>query len=118
VSKFNLTYSIIGSLRRLMPRTEAYANTIAEARVEMARMRKDGATSKRANVFFECAACLEMFKRTDVHVDHITPVGPAPKLGTRTWDDYIGALFCDESNLQVLCRDCHHIKTIAERGVK
>ena len=50
----------------------------------------------------------------ELQVDHIQPVvGPE---GFTTWDAYIDQLFCDESNLQVLCLDCHKSKTLIEKG--
>lgn len=45
----------------------------------------------------------------DVQVDHIEPIG-----NIENWDSYIEKLFCPASNLQVLCQDCHKIKTKKE----
>jgi 5-methylcytosine-specific restriction endonuclease McrA len=61
-----------------------------------------------------CSKCKGSFRSADVQVDHIQPVvGPE---GFTTWDAYIDQLFCDESNLQVLCLDCHKSKTLIEKG--
>jgi len=49
--------------------------------------------------------------------DHIEPVGsqpPWPPTGDGEWDKYLAGLFCDETNLQALCVDCHKIKTREE----
>ncbi len=47
-------------------------------------------------------------------VDHIQPITGAKHL---TWDEYINRMFCDTSNLQVLCKECHRLKTNDERGI-
>lgn len=46
----------------------------------------------------------------ETNVDHIVPIGEL-----LNWSDYIDALFCPASNLQVLCKDCHDTKTKNER---
>ena len=62
---------------------------------------------------YQCAACDGMFKRVDVEVDHITPAG-----SLKDYDDlpsFVRLLFCEEDNLQVLCKPCHKEKTNRER---
>lgn len=57
-----------------------------------------------------CASCAGVYPRKLVHIDHIEPVGLQP----RAWDDYpefYRRLFCDASNLQGLCKECHGKKT-------
>lgn len=52
-------------------------------------------------------------KRTyNIVVDHIVPV--VPTSGFDSWDGVIHRLFCDEDNLQLLCRECHDKKCLAE----
>ena len=52
----------------------------------------------------------------NIFVDHISPVvGPE---GFTTWDELINRLFCEEENLQVLCKVCHDAKTQDERKKK
>ena len=48
-------------------------------------------------------------------VDHITPIID-PVVGFTTWDDCINRMFCEEEDLQVLCYDCHEIKTNKEKA--
>jgi hypothetical protein len=51
-------------------------------------------------------------------VDHIDPVVD-PKEGFICWDTYINRLYCDESNLQVLCLNpCHKEKSKRERLIR
>lgn len=52
----------------------------------------------------------------NVFVDHIAPVVD-PSSGFTSWDSFINNLFCDSSNLQVLCLECHSIKTAEERRI-
>ena len=61
--------------------------------------------------FYMCAICGGAYK--NVQVDHIKPVGKAPK-EWKGWDSYYKRLFCPLSNLRVLCLRCHASKTRAE----
>lgn len=66
----------------------------------------------RVAMHYKCASCKGHFPSKDVQVDHKKPVvGPE---GFTTWDDFIDRLFCTEENLQVLCKECHSIKTKKE----
>ena len=71
---------------------------------------------KTARLVFhaKCADCGELVPETDTAVDHIKPVVD-PELGFTSWDDFINRLYCEEDNLQVLCNDCHLIKTADEK---
>ena len=69
--------------------------------------------SGRLAQHYRCASCLEEFTSTNVEVDHIVP---ARVDGFKTWDDFIERLFCEEDNLQVLCKPCHLIKSKGERA--
>jgi hypothetical protein len=60
---------------------------------------------------YVCAACEAAFPAKDVQVDHIVPVGKF-----ETWDKVIENMFCEGHNLQVLCKDCHNVKTQLERN--
>jgi len=66
---------------------------------------KNGKPKKR--VYYKCKICRGNFKTGDVQVDHIDEIGKF----TGDWNDYIERMFCDISNLQVLCKDCHKKKT-------
>lgn len=55
-------------------------------------------------------------KKKAVYVDHISPI--VGDEGFTTWDDFINNLFCDSSNLQVLCKNCHDLKSKAERTTR
>ena len=81
-------------------------------------------TEKKVNVktgrlaqHHQCAECKEEFVSKDVQVDHIKPVVD-PKKGFISWDVYIDRMFCEQKNLQVLCKDCHKIKSKKERDAR
>lgn len=63
-----------------------------------------------------CASCGGIFPETTCSVDHIEPVVD-PNKGFTSWDDVIERLFCEEDGLQVLCKECHDIKTNKEKAV-
>jgi 5-methylcytosine-specific restriction endonuclease McrA len=60
-----------------------------------------------------CAACSKWYADKECAVDHIRPVG-----ALKSFDDlprFVETLFCEEDNLQILCHDCHTLKTARER---
>lgn len=64
---------------------------------------------------YRCANCGNEFPAKDVQVDHKIPIID-PAVGFTTWDDVINRMFCEKTNLQVLCIDpCHKSKTSAEK---
>lgn len=82
---------------------------------------KAAATEKKINwktgrlaQHFKCNSCSKEFPAKEVQVDHINPI-VNPLTGFTTWDDVINNMFCEEDNLQVLCKTCHDVKTLAEK---
>ena len=63
-----------------------------------------------------CAGCKEVVPETTSSVDHIEPVID-PEKGFTTWDSYVERMFCEVEGFQVLCSDCHSIKTKKERAI-
>lgn len=82
---------------------------------------------KRAHVargVYKCDGCGEEVSPTiyneetrkrdkNIFVDHIVPIVD-PHVGFTTWDETIEKMFCDSSNLQLLCKKCHSIKSQEE----
>jgi len=63
----------------------------------------------RQRVCFECAECKALVANSECAVDHIEEAGQLT-----CWDDlgeFARKLFCAKEGLQVLCHDCHNIKT-------
>jgi len=63
-----------------------------------------------------CASCNNIYPETTCSVDHTSPVVD-PYTGFTTWDSVIERLFCEVEGLQVLCEDCHKVKTDREKNV-
>ena len=55
-------------------------------------------------------------RRNNSAVDHIDPVVD-PAVGKKTWDEYIDRMFVEEDGYQVLCWECHKLKTKLEREI-
>lgn len=55
---------------------------------------------------YKCAKCEKVHRRKHIQVDHKTPVGRFVN-----FDTYIERLFCPSNELQVLCKECHKVKT-------
>jgi 5-methylcytosine-specific restriction endonuclease McrA len=71
--------------------------------------------ARKAPNSHECAHCLKRFKDDAIKRDHIQPVVDPRKEGRgMTWDEYLGALFCQTENYQILCKPCHDKKTDLE----
>lgn len=87
--------------------------TLASAKTEKKVNKKTGRLAQH----YVCAKCEEEFTQKDVEVDHIEPVVD-PKVGFISWDEYIKRLFCDATNLQVLCKGCHKKKSNTEKKKK
>ena len=83
------------------------------------RSNKDGSISKIPNIVYVCAMCKGEFKEKETQVDHVDPVGVTPEFPPaddgNTWVDWMIRLFFPETPSQVLCRECHKIKTVEDR---
>tara|TARA_R110002012_G_scaffold23959_2_gene80821 strand:+ start:1164 stop:1487 length:324 start_codon:yes stop_codon:yes gene_type:complete len=84
---------------------------------------------KKANVsrgLYLCAECKQHVptsirvggvRKNNIFVDHIKPIVD-PLVGFVSWDEFVDRLFCEEDNLQVLCKECHDVKTKEERALR
>ncbi len=81
-----------------------------------ARRNKPKGAEGRHHYEFQCKECDGWFPDKEISVDHIQPAGSLKK-----YDDlpgFVERLFCEADNLQVLCNECHNVKTQAERKKK
>lgn len=101
---------IKGGLRTLSRKWPPKYETLRKANVGK---RLDPATGKES-FRYRCAGCNNVFKQKDVQVDHIDPVVSTID-GFVDWNEYIMRMFCEADGLQVLCTECHNIKTQNER---
>lgn len=61
-----------------------------------------------------CDSCGGWFKSSEVEVDHIIPAGQL-----KSYSDipaFVERMFCEPDGLQLLCKDCHRIKTNRENA--
>ena len=65
---------------------------------------------KRSKWEYQCAECGGWWLKKDIAVDHVQEVGSMADMNV-----FIATLFCEESNLQVLCHGCHNAKTQANK---
>jgi len=102
---------IISHLRRLTFRWQPKNN------VKKLAKRKVGEFKTGKEKFgYLCASCQKVYQAKDVQVDHIDPVID-PLHGFMTYDILIERMFCPESKLQVLCKNCHDKKSAHEKTV-
>jgi 5-methylcytosine-specific restriction endonuclease McrA len=78
------------------------------------RGKKINESSGRLAEHFECNECHNLFPAKLVVVDHIESV--VPLTGFVSWDDVIKRMYCSSEGLQVLCKECHKIKTKEENS--
>lgn len=98
--------AIRGGMRRYPPKFKC----LEEACVG----RKINKASGRKAKHYKCASCGNEFTQKEVQVDHKKPVVD-PKKGFVDWNTYIDRMFCSIKNFQVLCLNCHKIKTKREK---
>ena len=61
--------------------------------------------SKQTKWEYQCASCGEWYLGREVQVDHKHECGSLDDL-----NHFVGTLFCESDNLQVLCKPCHQAK--------
>jgi 5-methylcytosine-specific restriction endonuclease McrA len=104
-----ITSTLRSGFRRWPPKFEV----IKEAFVG----KKVNAKTGRIAAHYKCADCGEEFPQKEIQCDHINPV-VSPLDGFIDWDTFIDRLFCEASNLQVLCTSCHNKKTKEEKKIR
>lgn len=117
---FNQEMAIRGANRRLFARSPFVQEKQEESRQEFPRYKKDGTLAKKPWVKRQCEVCSQWVGSTKIAIDHIDPVVPPDGFPAHydMWDRitlFLKRLWCDKSNLQRICDDCHKKKTDAER---
>lgn len=110
---------LLGSWKRLFSRSPERKSALMGVRTTKPKYNKDGKRAKKDHVFYTCKSCGALIKSTEVQVDHIEPVIPVDKAAIDlTWEEIECRLFCDKSNLQVLCKKCHKEKSNLENKTR
>jgi len=66
---------------------------------------------------YQCAHCKNIFGPKEIQIDHRSPVVD-PLIGYVDLDTFATRLFCDDSNLDILCKPCHAVKTSSENSTR
>lgn len=107
---------IKGALRRVFSRSELRRKVINDCVI------KGGidSTRKRVKTWCRCENCGRAEPKSYMQVDHRKPVIPVGTTleGLGSWDVLVERIWCEEANLQPLCKDCHHTKTKAENKLR
>ena len=104
---------IISTLRSGSRRWPPKYITLNAAKTE----KKINPKSGRLAQHFVCNTCQGEFTNKDMEVDHIMPIVD-PIRGFVDWNTFVERLFCNEDNLQAICKPCHKEKSKTERKTK
>ena len=110
---FNENAVIRGAIRRTFARAPIKQEVLKAVRKEFPKYKKDGTRAKKDAVCYLCNICKKYTGSTKVSVDHIIPVISIEE-GFVDWNEFVKRLYCGADNLQVICDDCHKIKTKEE----
>ena len=70
---------------------------------------------QRSEHVVKASVVIDGKRHNNALVDHRSPVID-PEKGFSTWDEVIARLFVEQEALQVLCKECHDVKTQDERS--
>ena len=105
--KNQVKYKLIGNMRRLF----SYSDLAKEVRADALSDKK----GVRGGKMYTCNVCGEAHPTNKTFIDHIDPVVPiGMTYKDITLEEYMENMWCDKSNLQLICKDCHHEKSQAE----
>jgi hypothetical protein len=111
--------AIVGNLKRAFSRSPTVVNFLKKHRREEDWFKKDGSKAKKKHVFYTCVECNKEFNSSQIQVDHKEPVIPL-NIPSRhlSVDILIQRLFCDDNNLQILCKQHHKEKSNKENQIR
>ncbi len=102
---------IKGALRRVFSRSELRRQALDAAVVK----EYSDPSRKRVTRWGKCAKCKKLEPAYLLQIDHKAPLIPVnSSLEEMSWDQVIDGIWCDERNLEALCKPCHTDKTKAE----
>lgn len=108
IAKYNEFFSILSAIKRCFSRSPTHRSALQGA------LQKD-TIGPRGGKRYCCAICGQSYGIKEVQVDHKDPIIPLDTLSKdMSWDEIIKRTFCSENNLQVLCTECHKLKSKGE----
>ena len=103
-----------GAMRRLFSRSDLRRSVIDKALIEHFDI-----TRPRVTKWVFCNECGIIFPKYLAQVDHVLPIIKiTSSLEEMTWDEVVDAIWCDESNLKVVDKECHKAKTKEENAAR
>lgn len=100
-----------GALRRVFSRSDLRRNAIERTIVrDYIDLRRP-----RVKTWCKCPECRNHFAKSEMEVDHVSPVVPVTKsLYDMTADELVDNIWSVEQNLRAMCKECHTAKTRIE----
>lgn len=121
-STWNEDSALRSAWRRIFSRSPIVREVLAEGKRYVPKINKSGERAKKDSLEYLCNVCKNWVKasvggKSNVAVDHIIPVISIEDSGSKIhdWNLFKSKLFCQKSNLQVICKRCHLIKTSLEK---
>jgi 5-methylcytosine-specific restriction endonuclease McrA len=114
--KWNENAAIRSAVRRIFSRSPVVREILNKSRRERTWYKKNGTEASKPRVEFQCSSCGEWFMGKDIQVDHVDPVVD-PTVGFLDWNTFIERLFCNASNLKILCKAEHKAKSDLEKSI-
>jgi len=79
--------------------------------------RKSQSDNKRLKFEYQCNHCKEWHPESNINLDHVSPCID-PLTSFVDFNTYIKRLFVERDGYQVLCKECHNIKSKAENEIR
>ena len=80
------------------------------------KLRRDTLIRACTGQKYRCNGCKNLFDRPEIAVDHPEPVIPVE--GFDSWDGVVRRLLAPSKMPQVLCKECHRLKTNKENKTR
>jgi hypothetical protein len=107
--------NIRGALRLAFKRSDYRKEFLYGKSYRVPRYKADGSRHKVDYRMVDCNICLRASNLASVEVDHIDPIGSTLKV-LEDVKTFILRLYCPYSNLQIVCKECHKVKTKEDRA--
>lgn len=105
---------IKGALRRVFSRSDLRKSVFMAASYSAIKEHRP-----KVKRWAKCSTCNKEYPAYLCEVDHVEPVVPLDRsLDEMTWDELLDRLWCNPSNLKVICKMCHKSKCLEENKLR